>query len=144
MNKQIVNQALTELEKEQQEQKINEVKRIVSSYLEKIAEQKVIVDSEQNKLKLLKKDLDDLKAGRLDKIEDRQKFDPVAKNVSVIIIRRTETYLPMQPWRSEYDWYYTDAVGSTTSLEVRGQVTGTFCQNFVSGSYRIGNKIINF
>jgi len=138
MDKHIVLKAITELEKEKQEQKISEVKRIVSSYLEKIAEQEDIAKNEQKKLKLLKKDLDDLKAGRLDKIEDRQKNDPMAKGVSVIIIQRVEKgYLPFQPWRSDYT---LNDINST----VRIDVTGVFCQNFVSGTYRVGNKIINF
>lgn len=71
--KQAYDFAQKEIEKEKQEALKLKVKDIVKSTLEKIAR----IDEKELKLaeekKILKKDIDDLKAGRLDLIEERQK-----------------------------------------------------------------------
>lgn len=142
MDKEIIKQGIAEAEKEAQQKQIDKVKEIVKNLLTKISEKKELEEKIRAERKLLEKDLDDLKAGRLDRIEERQKIDPEAKENSTIIIKRIEKeYIPYYPWRSP--WYvgnssYCSDVGSIT-LELRG----TDFQNFSSGSYEINGKIIN-
>jgi hypothetical protein len=170
MEKEIIKKAFESAEKEAQEKQVEFVKKIVQKYLEKIdslSKKKEEVDEE---IRLLKKDLDDLKAGRLDKIEERQKVDDKAREVALIIIHKIDReYVPLAPWRSPYEivWnnsnvtYLTgpatfDAVSTgtpyttTTGCMSSGvgdctyTVTGITVSNFTSGAYRIGGKIINF
>lgn len=103
MDKNIIKKGVESAEKELQEKEIEKIKFIVKSYLEKIEEksrERSLLDEE---IKGLKKDLDDLKSGRLDKIEERQALDPGAKKRALVIINKnTEHYYPAKPWYSEY------------------------------------------
>lgn len=107
MDPKIVKKAVESAEKELQEKEISKIKNIAKSYLEKIAEktkERSVIDGE---IKDLKKDLDDLKSGRLDKIEERQSVNPEAKKHSLIIVTRiVEKYYPAQPWYSQYHVQY--------------------------------------
>ena len=166
--KDIIKQGIAEAEKEAQQKEINKVKQIVKSYLEKIQDKRKIEDKAREERKMLEKDLDDLKSGRLDKILERQESDPRAKEVSIIVVTKVEKeYIPMYPWRSP--WYvemkntpylYCDAgpwintittptvysLGQTTCSDTSGQSTsmlGTVFSNFSGGSYNIDGDIIN-
>ncbi len=103
MDKNIIKKGVESAQKELQEKEIEKIKFIVKSYLEKINEktkERALIDEE---IKGLKKDLDDLKSGRLDKIEERQALDPGAKKRAIVIVHKnTEHYYPAKPWYSEY------------------------------------------
>lgn len=167
MEKEIIKKAFESAEKETQEKQVEFIKKIVQKYLEKIdslSKEKEKVDEE---MRLLKKDLDDLKAGRLDKIEERQKVDPEAKNISLVLIRKIERgYIPLAPWRSPWEIMWNNALsrlydgdqlgGPSTSCSSGPSIsygssctgtyttTGTTASNFTSGTYVVNGKIINF
>lgn len=102
-DKEIIKKGIAEAEKEAQEKEIQKVKTIVKSYLQKIQDKRDIEDKAREERKMLEKDLDDLKSGRLDKILERQESDPKAKDISIIIIKKIEKeYIPMYPWRSPW------------------------------------------
>ena len=160
---QMVADAIKELSKEKQEAEIKKIKDIVQRYLEKIDTKKKEVKESQEELRALEKDLDDLKDGRLDKIEERQGKDVVHDRVKIIEVHRIETqYIPMQPWRSPWEitYYYPTgtycfstgsttlglgSVTTTTSGNCLGatQTTGVTFQNFASGNYQVGGNSIN-
>ena len=129
----MVSTAIKEVEKEHQEAEIQKIKDIVKKYLEKIQSKKEKVKEEQEELRALEKDLDDLKAGRLDKIEERQGKDPVHDRVKIIEIHRIETqYVPYYPWRSPYQITYYQPYCTTTysdsnyyGLATSGTISGT-------------------
>jgi hypothetical protein len=101
--KDIVATALEQVEKEKQEAEISKIKGIVKAYLEKILDKKEAIKVLQKDLKELEADLDDLKLGRLDKIEGRQGKDPDHDKTTLIIVREIEKeYIPFQPWRSPF------------------------------------------
>jgi hypothetical protein len=118
-----VKKAVELAEKELQEKQIQEVKEIVKRTLEKLEKAKKQKAEVDEVIKYLKMDLDDLKEGRLDRIEERQLKDPKAKEVSVVIIIKKEvvkettiinnpTYVPVpyypKPWNEPYYVYYSD------------------------------------
>ena len=168
MNKEIIKKGFDEAEKSHQEAAIQQIKNIVQNTLEKIdakTEQRTKLDKE---IQLLKKDIDDLKAGRLDRMEERQTIDPDAKRLSVVVIKRVEKeFIPYMPWRSPYEIVWnvvpdpltttwtsgtstlstgTWTLDNTGTTEVHipfNLSTGTMFQNFTGGSYQIGGRIIN-
>lgn len=104
MDKEIIKKGFAEAEKQQQEQEVQKVKEIVQKHLEKIAYHQEHAKDHAEKAKLLRKDLDDLKAGRLDRIEERQEKDAKAKEVRIIEVHRiVEKYIPLQPWYSPFN-----------------------------------------
>ena len=129
MTKDIIKKAVSLAEKEAQEKEINRIKEIVQSYLEEIDEKnkkKQVLDKD---IRILKKDLDDIKSGRLDKIEERQEKDKRAREVSLIIVHRIEKeYIPMTPWHSPFEitwnpWYSSSvscSSGSGGDLSITG------------------------
>lgn len=164
MNKEIIKQGIAEAEKEAQQEQINKVKKIVQAILEKIESKRKIEDAAREERKLLEKDLDDLKAGRLDQIEERQAKDPKAREISVILVKKIEKeYVPYYPWKSPWfvemknDWSYIPSISNpgidifnmssvTTFNQLDNLILtafGTDFQNFTKGSYNIHDKIIN-
>ena len=93
---------------DEQDAKVNEVKEIVKRTLQEIETLKEQRDEIDEKLKILKLDIEDLKTGKLERIQERQDKDPLAKQVSLIIIIKDthtetirETTLP-SPWYQPY------------------------------------------
>lgn len=107
MDKDTIKKGVELAEKELQEQQISEVKNIVKDYLEEIEEVKKEKEKLDKKLSTLKKDLDDIKSGRLDKIEERHKLDPEAKKISIIYVQPIQIF-PTTPWRSIYEIHYAN------------------------------------
>lgn len=152
--KKLAASAIIEAEKEKQEQEIKKIKEIVKSYLEKIfkaEEKRKEIDTE---IKTLKADLENLKAGRLDRIMEKQEKDKEHDKYTLIIIKKIEKeYIPYQPWRSPWivEWksqssqhLYTTISTNLTNVSTDSCVyTGTSFQNFCGGTYNIGGKIIN-
>jgi hypothetical protein len=162
----IVSETIENSEKQKQEAEISKIKAIVTKILEKIdklKERKVDLEKE---LKVLTGDLDDLKAGRLDKIKERQEKDPDHNGYTIIIVREIEKeYQPLYPWRSPWvvEWrepYHqpisiSGLTNGITTVDctainnlyqgVQGQFTstGTMFQNFCGGTYDINGHIIN-
>ena len=117
--KEIVADAIKEISKEKQEAEVKKIKDIVRTYLEKIQSKKEKEDEIRKERLALEKDLDDLKAGRLDKIEERQGNDPIHDKVKIIEIHRIEKeYIPYYPWRSPYiiQWYEPNYYYTGTQL----------------------------
>lgn len=75
-------EAYKQAEKELFEKKIEEVKRYILSTLEKIEEKKKEKARTEEELRILKLDLEDLRNGNFDKIEERQEKSRVAKAIS--------------------------------------------------------------
>lgn len=75
-----VQQAKKELEKEQ----IEEIKEMIKDTLEAIEEKKAEIADSQKDLLILKQDLKDIEAGRLNRIKERKEKDKRAREISKI------------------------------------------------------------
>ena len=106
--KQAFEDAQKDLRKEKQEERekqIAEVKEIVKRTLLEVEKLKSEKSGIEERLKILKLDIDDLKAGKLERIKERQDKDPLAKEVSVIIIKEKEIIREREvpsPWYQPY------------------------------------------
>jgi len=115
MNEKDVKQAVSDAEKELKKEKelekakqVAEVKEIVKRTLLEVEKLKEQEGDIKDKLKILKLDIDDLKQGKLERIKERQDKDPLAKDVSVIIIKEKEIIREREvpsPW---YQPYYVE------------------------------------
>ena len=176
MDQKIIKEAVSQAEKEAQQERVDRIKHIVKSYLEKIQNKSKERDKKKEELKeldedikLLKGDLEDLKSGRLDKIEERQEKDPRAKDLSIILIKKVEKeYIPVQPWFSPFIiierqvptisqipsvWCGGDqnvvltcsAIGAAQNMcgGTEWRTTGKQFSAFAGGVYEVDNKIIN-
>ena len=115
MTKELAKKAFSEAEKSLREKQVDEVKQIVLKTLEKIETlkkekekaQETVKDIEE-KIKVLKMDIDDLKEGRLDRIEERQTKDEKAKETSVVIIIKEREVVREYPyWHWPWRIYWT-------------------------------------
>lgn len=121
MTKDIVKKAIGEAEQELQQEEVNKIKAIVKKHLEKINDKQKQKAKLEEEIKYLKKDLEDMKAGRLDMIEERHETDEKAREIRIIEIHKIEKeYIPMRPWYSPYQitWAvsntgYSNCVGGT-------------------------------
>ena len=96
---------IEEQKKKEHEKQVAEVKEIVKKTLLELENLKEQESSVKEKIKILKLDLDDLKAGKLERIKERQDKDPLAKKVSIIIIKEKETIREKEvpsPWYQPY------------------------------------------
>ena len=83
---------------------IEEAKRLALATLEKIEEKKKEKAKVEEELRVLKLDLEDLKAGKMDKIMERQKKSVCARGVSKIV------------WQNSIPWtYHSDTWGDWLS-----------------------------
>jgi regulator of replication initiation timing len=170
MEKDIVKEGVALAEKEGREKQVQEVKRIVHRTLEKIADLDTRVKELQEERRILKMDLDDLKDGKLDRIEERQHKDDRARRVSVVIIERETirenivpvpypVYPPVNPWRQPWTvtwnqtWVGDNCLsGASMGTGINGTM-GTYntavidcsvAKDAAVGSYNVSGSIVNF
>ena len=168
MTQKNIQKAFALAEKEEQEKEIQKIKTIVKTYLEKIREKKKKRDGISEEIRILEKDLDDMKSGRLDLIEDRQKKDEKAREISIVIVNKIEKeYVPYYPWRSPWiveikppyqfvcDTRTTtttttyplvsqvNSLGSTIVSDSSGKITDCFLQNGTTSQFT-GTQFANF
>jgi len=175
MNEKDVKRAFSDAEKEleeakvkEKEKQVKEVKEIVKRTLQEIEKLKDEKASIEEKLKILKLDIDDLKQGKLELIKERQDNDKLARSVSVIIIKEKETIREVpspwyQPWVITWNQVYRDntplvfssydtcnsnnLVGSLSVVDSvyddNTILTNSIVKDNVIGSYILEDKTIN-
>lgn len=143
MKKEEIQRLVSDTEKELKdavkEKEATKIKAIVKRLLKKkddLLEEKADVDK---KIKYVKMDLDDLKDGRLDRIEERQKKDPDAKKNAVVIIIKEkvirEREVPVSPYYQPYRFIWaTEVPDSVTTINAGSAGWITTSANSFSGS----------
>ncbi len=157
MNKDLVKKAFKSAEEELEKKQIDEVKLIVKKTLEKIEKLKKERRELDNKIKILKMDIDDLKEGRLDRIAERQDKDESAKKISVVVIIKEKIIEKVGPWYvpyivhwntpiypTEYDNKFYCGSGSTANFNVCDTVmlTNSVVKNNTVGTYSLDSGTI--
>ncbi len=125
--KALVNSAEKEIVKEREEKAKKLIKEVITKTLDKIEEESEIIKEAQERKKIHKQNLDNIRAGRLDLIEERQKKSEKAREVSVIIVEKKEVhhhypqyYWPYSVWINPYplrqknDWILPQVYCSNT------------------------------
>jgi regulator of replication initiation timing len=179
MNKEVVKKGYDAAQKDIEESQIERVKQIVRDTLtgiqkidDKIDELKSKIKEYEDERKLLKLDIDDLKEGHLDRIEERQRKDKKAKKISVVLVEKQVHHHHYDRWHEPYkitypnpSWPYQqpvvycdstsagtpiNAVFTTSEYNGNPCVTGTYftlnnstAKNHTSGTYKVGNAIVH-
>jgi predicted nuclease with TOPRIM domain len=79
-------EAYKQAEKELLEKRVNEVKGFILETLEKIERKKKEKSKIEEELRVLKLDIEDMKNGKFDKIEERIEKSSVARGVSIVVV----------------------------------------------------------
>jgi len=133
--KKAVQDAKKSLEEEKSNQLKEKVRAIVKQLLEAIDSKEKEIRNGQEELSILKKDLKDLEAGRLDLIEERQKNNELAKRVSVVKIERLQW--DDKPWYSPYvitipsffDFYHPNSASSICNCGTTTYASALACSS---------------
>jgi len=153
--KELAEKAESELLEEKEEKQIQLIKQAIKQTLEEIRRKEKDRNKLNKEIKILKQDIDNIRAGRLDLIEERQSKDEEAKETSIIeIIKEKEVHHHhyhdrwYEPYRITFK--YPDYwVGSTADLTVTDAnnytlTTGAWANTDVttgSGFYTVTNSI---
>jgi len=161
MKKNITKKAFDLAHKEIEEKQIKYIKGLVKKTLERIESIKKQKDKLVEEMKVLKMDIDDLKAGRLSKIEERQAKSKVAKEKSIIKIINNNIVYPAnctsavyQDDNSTIDLGYSNVtlagaalsndIIMTTNCSAGAEHNGPFYFNTVSGTYKLDTGEVKF
>jgi len=142
MNKEIVKEAFQEAENDLKEKQVSQLKRIIKKTLERIETVDKVIKDLQEEKKILKLDIDDLKEGRLDRIEERQDKDPKAKKVSVAEVHKEIHHHHYDRWTHPYTIIVTEIpyqpmlpqIWYTGNTGSGGGVFGTITDNTASAN----------
>lgn len=138
MSDKIIQTAFKEAEKDLEEKKVNRIKEIVKNILEKIEILKKDKQKIERQILIHKRDIDDMKTGRLDMIFERQEKDEEANKISLIKVEKIDDkdYSLRAPLTNDYMitsplWNY-----STTGNVI---VNGFTTTSFTCGTYLTSN-----
>lgn len=161
--KELVELAEKELEKEKKQKQVKLIKEAIRQTLEKLERKKEERKELDDEIKILKQDIDNIRAGRLDLIEERQKKNEQAKKTSVIIVEKEtvkeihhhydrwyEPYriipmpFPESPWLPDYRIWYAEGDDMTTCDDGGGYITVncSIAKDASPGTYRLENGSI--
>ena len=164
MEEDLVKQGFQKAKEELRQEQIKHVKEIAKRTLKKIDLITKERDEANSKLAILKKDIQDLKEGRLDRIEERQKKDPLALKTSVAMIVKEPRESVKEAHHHYYDdrWYwpyritwmpqlpYYDSMGTivTNTSGIELQTTGIQSDAFtlncsVAKDYTAGTYVLS-
>jgi hypothetical protein len=129
--KEAVELAEKELQEEEDRKQIDLIKKAIKQTLEKIKDKENERSKLNKEIKTLKQDIDNIRAGRLDLIAERQEKDDDAKQTSIIeVIKEKEIHHHhyhdrwYEPYRIIYKWYDTnDAPDYYTVDHLNGTTT---------------------
>lgn len=132
------NEKLDNIKKDIRQNQISIIKEAVQLTFERLEELEAHKNDLQNKIKILKHDLFDLKDGRLDRILERQSLNEEVKSISVITIIKAANGVSVNvsPWYEEYEFKVLDGA----SCKINNSVTKTHA----SGSYKLKGGTIKY
>jgi hypothetical protein len=100
--KTVVESTEKEFEKKKLEQQKEAIKEIVQQTLEKIERLDNQIKELEDEKRILKLDIEDMKNGKLDLIEERQRKSEKARNTSLVIIKEIHKEYVPTPWYQPY------------------------------------------
>jgi len=104
--KKAVELAELELQKEEEQKQIDLIKKAIKQTLEAIKAKEKDRDKLNKEIKTLKQDIDNIRAGRLDLIAERQEKDDEAKRTSVIEVVKEIHHHHYDRWYEPYRIIY--------------------------------------
>ena len=112
--KKAVELAEKELQEEKEREQVETIKKVIKATLEKIEAKEGERKKLDKEIKILKQDIDNIRAGRLDLIAERQEKNEDAKRTSIIIVEKVKEEHHhhyhydrwYEPWRITYKYKY--------------------------------------
>jgi alpha-amylase/alpha-mannosidase (GH57 family) len=160
MTTELVKEATKLAEQELKDEEKMRIKDVVKATLEKLRKKETEKRDIDEEIKILRKDIEDMKEGRIDRIKERQDIDAKAKDVSVIIIKEkiVEKQVPLwyYPWIIEIKREYVSCIpmyssgAFTTSDVFNSTLALTFTSNnsnmhmYTSGTYQLSDGTIRY
>ena len=146
-----------ELHEEEEQKQIDLIKRAIKQTLEAIKTKEKERTRLNKEIKTLKQDIDNIRAGRLDLIAERQEKDDEAKRTSIIeIVKEKEIHHHhydrwYEPYRITWNPYWTTTYGGTTAdisgsytvynantdLSLTAAVTCSIAKDAYAGTYKL-------
>lgn len=157
--KQLVKLAEEELEQEKVEKQKQLIKDAIKQTLERIEELDGEIRKKQKKKKILKQDIDNIRAGRLDLIEERQKKNGEANRTSVIRVEKVkEVHHHYDHWYEPYRiyplpdpnpypytpqiWYSDTNYSSTSANGSCMTITSSMAKQASAGTYKLDSGTV--
>lgn len=137
---QIVKESFDEVRKELEKEKTDELKKNIK---EAIRQTLLKLEEKQNErrrivkeIQILKMDIKDFKAGRLDRIEERQNKDKVAKEISMVQLEKITD--SNRPWSQNFNVAVADSAMKFTAsgFDFYTNTAGTYTLDATSGDTR--------
>lgn len=142
----IIKEAFKKAVEEKEEEKIKYYKEIIKKYLNELEALQKQHRDVVRRMQILKRDIKDLSQGRLDRIQERQKIDPIAAEVSVLKIEPSDSQTATNWYTSvPCSWTYsaTGTSSGTTQMTTDSiTLTGKFCSMNTSGAYELDSGVI--
>jgi len=121
---------------------ISVIKQAVKQTFEKLEALEKEKNDVQNRIKILKHDLFDLKDGRLDRILERQSMDDETRTISVVLVAKVPGVAGQNnssPWYEEYKVSVLSDNG-VVDCNINNSITKTNA----SGSYKLNDGSIRY
>jgi len=119
-------QAFKKAQEELQQEKVDEIKGLIKSILQKIEDQKKKKAEAEDAIRVLKLDLEDMKNGNIYKIKKRHESSANVRSISPL----TDTFLnTAQSWVT-----YTTGAEATNALSITNAVSGSYTVNSLNGT----------
>lgn len=147
-----------ELKEENKKKQFRIIKEAIKGELEKLEEKKEQRKELDEEIKIHKQNIDNIREGRLDLIEERQKKDERAKAVSTIIIEKEKPVekpvpypypvvpIPYNPWYEPYRIHWTTTGGycgdANTDTAQFTMVNCSVAKEASAGTYVLNNGTV--
>ena len=154
--KELAEKAESELLEEKEEKQVQLIKKAIKQTLEEIRKKEKDRNKLNKEIKILKQDIDNIRAGRLDLIEERQSKDEEAKGTSIIeIIKEKEVHHYHDRWYEPYritfrypDYWISSGTGGIMNDSNSVTVTDANSYTLTTGSWSntnmlTGNSVID-
>ena len=146
MEKELIKEAVRDAEKALKEKQKDEIKKMVLKTLEKMERLKKEKFEIEEQIRVLRLDIDDIKEGRLDRIEERQDKDEKARGISVFNLKKKEvgsektadeSKRKLEFWYAPYEvtWNFSD---ERNRYLVTSSTGGTGATTITNGTFTMG------
>lgn len=141
-----------ELKKEEEQIQVDTIKKAIKQTLEAIKEKEKERTKLNKEIKTLKQDIDNIRAGRLDLIAERQEKDNEAKKTSIIEVVKEIHHHHYDHWYEPYKiiwnepystvitsgWAYCDSTsGNTSAYTYETAVNCSIAKDAFAGTYQL-------
>jgi len=136
------NNKLDKIKQDMKAMQITVIKQAVKHTFERLEALEKEKNDVQNKIKILKHDLFDLKDGRLDRILERQSMDDETRTISVVIVAKVPAVAGQSnasPW---YEEYKVSVLGDNGVVDCN--INNSITKTNASGSYKLADGSIRY